>query len=174
MVMLSEKAEPEAQFFNRADIGQPPLFKVGAIKPISAPSYKHTANNIPQPAIGYKFHKIKNVRYNTFINVQAGVVNCLPIQNVGFNAQWQIIPVGASNVVKLRNRWNGYFADTERGYITMAPSDQSPGTVWLLEPVAGNDFHIKNIQSRQYLSEIGYSLRLTPGVANPGAMWQIQ
>jgi hypothetical protein len=159
IVVVSEKAEPGAQFFNRAVIAQSALFKV---------------KEIPQPAIGYKFHKIKNVHDNTFMNIQGGVINCLPMQYVGFNAQWQIIPVGASDVVKLRNRWNGYFADSERGYITIALSDQSPGTVWLLEPVSGNVFHIKNIQSRSYLSATGYSLRLTPGTANPGAMWQIQ
>src|ERR1700733_10264319 len=95
MVMILEKAEPDGQFFNRTDITQSVLFKAGAI---------------PQPANGYKFHKIKNVHYNSFMNIQGGVMNCLPMQYAGFNAQWQIIPVPGSSFVKLRNRWNGYFA----------------------------------------------------------------
>jgi hypothetical protein len=56
----------------------------------------------------------------------------------------------------------------------MAPLDQSPGTIWSLEPVDGNVFHIKNVQSGQYLSMGPNNIRLTPGTANPGATWQIQ
>ncbi len=131
--------------------------------------------NQPQPVFSPdNFYQIRNSYYNTFVNIQTGVINSSTIQNGWFSAQWQIIPVPGSNYVKIKNRWKGNFIDTERGYITMTPADQSPGTLWVLEFFGGNQFHIKNIQSGHYLSIIANQIKLTPGVANPGAGWMIQ
>jgi len=140
--------------------------------PVRAPD---PAPNQPPPVFNIdSFYQIRSANYSTFINIQTGVINCSPIQNGWFSAQWQIIPVPGSNFFKIKNRWKSNFIDTERGYITMAPLDQSPGTIWSLEPVDGNVFHIKNVQSGQYLSMGPNNIRLTPGTANPGATWQIQ
>jgi hypothetical protein len=142
--------------------------------PPPGPGPAPVSNQPPPVFTPDNFYQIKNANNNTFVNIQTGVINSSPIQNGWFSAQWQIIPVPGSNYVKLKNRWKGNFIDTERGYITMAPVDQSPGTLWFLEPVDGNQFHIKNVQSGQYLSMGPNNIRLTPGNGNPGATWQIQ
>ena len=146
-------------------------------EPVGPPPVQAAAQapNQPPPVFNTdSFYQIKSANYGAFINIQTGVINCSAIQNGWFSAQWQIIPVPGSNFVKIKNRWKGNFIDTERGYITMAPVDQSPGTMWSLESVDGNLFHIKNVQSGHYLSMTPNAIRLTPGTANPGATWQIQ
>jgi len=146
----------------------------GAVGPPPVRVAEPVSNQPPMVLNSESFYQIKNANFSTFINIQTGVINCSTIQNGWFSAQWQIIPVPGSNFVKIKNRWKSNFIDTERGYITMAPLDQSPGTVWSLEAVDGNTFHIKNVQSGQYLSMGPNAIRLTPGTANPGAAWQIQ
>jgi len=145
----------------------------GVAGPPPGPETGPIANQPPAVLSPDNFYQIKNSNYNTFVNIQTGVINCSTIQNGWFSAQWQIIPVPGSNYVKIKNRWKGNFIDTERGYITMTPADQSPGTMWMLESIGGNMFHIKNVQSGHYLSIIANQIKLTPGFANPGAGWMI-
>jgi hypothetical protein len=140
--------------------------------PVPAPAV--VSNQPPMVFNPDNFYQVKNAYNNTFVNIQTGVINCSTIQNGWFSAQWQIIPVPGSNYVKIKNRWKGNFIVTERGYITMAPVDQSPGAMWIMEPVDGNTFHIKSVQSGQYLSMGPNNIHLTPGNGNPGATWQIQ
>ncbi|HZY37937.1 MAG TPA: hypothetical protein VFE53_14870 [Mucilaginibacter sp.] len=146
----------------------------GTTAPVQGPQLAPVSNQPPPVFNADSFYQIKNANNNTFINVQTGVINCSTIQNGWFSAQWQIVSVPGSNYVKIKNRWKGNFIDTERGYITMAPVDQSPGTIFFLEPVDGSMFHIKNIESGQYLSLGPNNIHLTPGTANPGATWIIQ
>jgi len=146
----------------------------GMAGPPPGPEPAAIANQPPMVFSPDNFYQIRNSYYNTFVNIQTGVINSSTIQNGWFSAQWQIIPVPGSNYVKIKNRWKGNFIDTERGYITMAPAGESPGTMWVLESLAGNQFHIKNVQSGHYLSIISNQIKLTPGFANPGAGWIIQ
>jgi hypothetical protein len=120
------------------------------------------------------FYQVRNAANNTFINVQTGVISSSPIQNGWWSAQWQIIPVPGSIYFKLKNRWKSSFIDTDRGYITMAPDDRSQGTLWSLEPLQGNMFYIKNVQSGQYLCVISNQIRLMPDFYNKGSSWMIQ
>jgi hypothetical protein len=149
-----------------------PLNAVVSVPP-PGPGPASAPNQPPMVIVPDNFYQIKNANSNTFVNIQTGVINCSPIQNGWFSAQWQILPVPGSNYVKIKNRWKGNFIVTERGYLTLAPVDQSPGSMWIMEPVDGNIFHIKSVQSGQYLSMGVNNIRLTPGTANPGATWQI-
>jgi len=149
-----------------------PLNAVAAGPP-PGPMPAQVSNQPPMVLNPDNFYQIKNANSNAFINIQTGVINCSAIQSGWFSAQWQIIPVPGSNYVIIKNRWKGNFIGTERGYITMAPVEQSPGTMWRMEPVDGNMFHIKSVQSGQYLSMGPNNVRLTPGAGNPGAAWLI-
>ena len=142
--------------------------------PPPGPEPASVSNQGPPVFSPDNFYQIKNNYNNTFVNIQTGVINSSPIQNGWFSAQWQIIPVPGSNYVKIKNRWKGNFLDTERGYITMAPGDQSQGTVWVLELFEGNLFHIKNVQSGNYLAIVANQIRLIPGFERPGTAWVIQ
>lgn len=146
-----------------------------AVAPPPPPPVAGPAVDQPPPVFdGQRFYQVRSANNNAFINVQTGVISCTPIQNGWFSAQWQIIPVPGSNFVKLKNKWRANFIDTERGYITMAAMDQSPGSVWSIEPADGGMFFIKNVQSGQYLSYWGGQVHLTPGTGTPGAAWMIQ
>ena len=121
------------------------------------------------------FYQIKNGFFNTFLNIQTGVVNSSTIQNGWWSAQWQVIQIPGSNFYEIKNRWKSSFIDTERGYITMAPTDQSPGCQWTLEPFNGNLVKIKNVQTGQYLSIAANQIRLSQGFNNEAALgWLIQ
>jgi hypothetical protein len=144
--------------------------------PAPAGAYVPPAPPQPLPVFNpQNFYQIKNMYFGTFLNTQTGVVNSSNIQNGWWSAQWQILPIPNSTYFEIKNRWKSSFVDTERGYITLAPTDQSPGCQWSFESFTGNLIKIKNVQTGQYLSIGANQIRLSDGYNNEPALgWLIQ
>jgi hypothetical protein len=110
----------------------------------------NTAQNIPAPQ---GFFKLRNLWKNTFINNQQGQIGCTTIDNEWWSAQWQLIPVPASNFFLIQNRWKNNFISLDpSGFVTMTTNHVNT-SMWQIEPVAGSDaVRFKNAANNTYLN----------------------
>ena len=110
--------------------------------------------NTPSVSINMQgFLKFKSVLNFTYINIQTGVPSSSSIDYGWWSAQWQLIPVPGTNYFYIQNRWKANFLDNDRGYVVVSLNNQSPGSMWSMEPTPDpNVFRFKNAKNGYYLS----------------------